>query len=1183
MFHIDHNKVRLSTTRRRRNNRRTNFQNWETKSQKEQKTKRRIPKSNSTHEKSLEQLFSVKDETQTNSLRVINGLTEQFETGTGLVVIRSGSLSELLKRIFDEGLNNIETIQDFFLIYKNFITFDDLFGKLMLSLSQTTKTKTETDQEYLPFKLRPQQIKKLLFLQYWIKYQPEDFTNNLSYVNNTILPFLKKQIKEKNYLLYYSIKKNLNQLKEGVETKKKEKENQSSNKKEIQKEKEKEKEKKKKEKKKEKEKGKGKGKVKEKEKEKTTIKTKNNSQIKNETNQNSNPNNDNNFDFVFNQENENQNKKNSYSSNFKKEFLFEFNQSINPKKKKMFSVDNNNNNNNNNSNNNNNENIKNTIQDHYVPKTYYPSNLNKIQFQTLSEIEVSRQLSLYDLELFQKITLSEFIGLNWSNERKMKNKSENLFIFLKRFDLMRRLIISKILFSKKMKKRAEMIEKWVSIAKLLLQLRNFNSLFIIISALQSEPIVRLDLTWGCINSSVIRDLDKLITLTSSENNYRKYRQMLNNITLPAIPFIQLMLYDISFIEYNENNFITNNSSNGDNKTNNNFKTINFNKFFKIAKVIKIIKVLQKSKYNFRKINKIINFFIDINPPIEKDLITKSKSAVEKKSILKSSKILLPSLVIISHAEGDQNKERKERIEKKEKEKFDENIIKYNIDYTCNSPKLLDTINKSKFLLIDEIEEMNNFINQYQKLNLDHCILENDLTNDDKKVLIAATIDWLVEYFIYEKGDFQEDFHCFMLTYRSYITPLDLFSKFQNYYLKPSRILYKNNNNNQNKKVDINMNKDRNLNNSHNHNRNHNRNDNDNDNDNNKHNYTKFKIYEEKILKKIKFQINKIFYLWIKIYFSDFYSDPDLIIAIQSFINNNMLTDKEMVKPANMLRSVLLKMQNNYLINTKIVNEIKISGNDNLNLLKNNRTFLEIDRNEFVKELTLIEFNLFKKIQPQEFLQQSWTKDNKNNSSPNLVILTDYFNTISSWVTFEILKYDKLKVRIQVLKKMLLILLECKKVNNFMAVQEIIAGLNNAAIYRLKRTWGSIPKKLLDDWQEVNSLMSNDNSYRLIRLELKKIVPPALPYIGMYLTDLVFVDNGNPDYISTTDGRIKLINFDKMRKTALIIREIKQFQQTPYFFNSNDYVQKYILKCSSFVYDVEELYNLSLKVEPREVK
>lgn len=49
----------------------------------------------------------------------------------------------------------------------------------------------------------------------------------------------------------------------------------------------------------------------------------------------------------------------------------------------------------------------------------------------------------------------------------------------------------------------------------------------------------------------------------------------------------------------------------------------------------------------------------------------------------------------------------------------------------------------------------------------------------------------------------------------------------------------------------------------------------------------------------------------------------------------------------------------------------------------------------------------------------------------------------------------------------------------------------------------------------------------MREALHRSDPPCIPYLGMYLTDLSFIEEGTPDF--TTDG---LLNFSKMRMVRL---------------------------------------------------
>merc|ERR1712146_168540 len=89
--------------------------------------------------------------------------------------------------------------------------------------------------------------------------------------------------------------------------------------------------------------------------------------------------------------------------------------------------------------------------------------------------------------------------------------------------------------------------------------------------------------------------------------------------------------------------------------------------------------------------------------------------------------------------------------------------------------------------------------------------------------------------------------------------------------------------------------------------------------------------------------------------------------------------------------------------------------------------------------------------------------------------------------------------------------------------EIISGLQSAAVYRLKKTWAGVRNKNINKFEEFKELMSNRGSYKNFRDALHHAEPPAIPYLGVYLTDLTFIEDGNANELG------ELINFSKRRK------------------------------------------------------
>ncbi|KAF3832412.1 hypothetical protein F7725_026077 [Dissostichus mawsoni] len=230
--------------------------------------------------------------------------------------------------------------------------------------------------------------------------------------------------------------------------------------------------------------------------------------------------------------------------------------------------------------------------------------------------------------------------------------------------------------------------------------------------------------------------------------------------------------------------------------------------------------------------------------------------------------------------------------------------------------------------------------------------------------------------------------------------------------------------------------------------------------------------------------------------------------------------------------------------------------------------------EIAEQLTLLDHLVFKVIPYEEFFGQGWMKNDKNERTPYIMKTTKHFNDISNKIATEILQSDDVNLRVAVIEKWVAVADICRCLHNYNAMLEITSSLNRSSVFRLKKTWLKVSKQTKTVIDKLQKLVSSEGRFKNLREALKNCDPPCVPYLGMYLTDLAFIEEGTPNY--TEDS---LVNFSKMRMISHIIREIRQFQQTAYKIDYQPKVAKYLLD-SSTTLDEESLYDASLRIEPK---
>ncbi|KAF2198072.1 ras GEF [Delitschia confertaspora ATCC 74209] len=243
-------------------------------------------------------------------------------------------------------------------------------------------------------------------------------------------------------------------------------------------------------------------------------------------------------------------------------------------------------------------------------------------------------------------------------------------------------------------------------------------------------------------------------------------------------------------------------------------------------------------------------------------------------------------------------------------------------------------------------------------------------------------------------------------------------------------------------------------------------------------------------------------------------------------------------------------------------------------------FLDIDPTEFARQLTIMESRLYAKIRPTECLNKTWTKKlapGEPDRAPNVKALILHANQLTSWVAEMILTQQDVRRRVIVIKHFVQVAEKCRQLNNFSTPLAIVSALMSSPISRLNRTWNAVNARVMGTLEGLRKLMGSTKNFAEYRDALRAANPPCIPFFGVYLTDLTFIEDGIPSLVKKTN----LINFGKRAKTAEIIRDIQQFQNVPYPLQPVPELQDYILTNMQSAKDVNDMYETSLQVEPRE--
>ncbi|KAJ6249910.1 ras guanine nucleotide exchange factor i-related [Anaeramoeba flamelloides] len=320
---------------------------------------------------------------------------------------------------------------------------------------------------------------------------------------------------------------------------------------------------------------------------------------------------------------------------------------------------------------------------------------------------------------------------------------------------------------------------------------------------------------------------------------------------------------------------------------------------------------------------------------------------------------------------------------------------------------------------------------------------------------------------------------------------------------------------------------------------------------------------------IQLRVCNVLKFWITDYFEDFNSK--VLTELQDFIDNSLNSEK-FNKIGSTLSLIIKRKMEQKNKKGHIFYDPPPEPKLPKTIFSPKLNLFDVDPEEIARQITLIEYNIYEKIKPSELLKLAWSSPKLRHRSPNVIQMIHRFNLISGWVATAILKGERVKERGKSLRWFINIASHCRKLNNFNGLMAILSGLGSSAVHRLKHTFDELPEKFFEELDDLETDLSSEKSFANYRTLIKEIKPPCIPYFALYLTDLTFIEDGNPDVI---EG---LINFQKRRLIYDLIFGIQIYQKPPYNFQSIHQILRLLQNLETL--DESELYTLSLKVEPR---
>ncbi|XP_077160855.1 rap guanine nucleotide exchange factor 5 isoform X1 [Paroedura picta] len=195
--------------------------------------------------------------------------------------------------------------------------------------------------------------------------------------------------------------------------------------------------------------------------------------------------------------------------------------------------------------------------------------------------DLALELTTFDWSLFNLVHEQELIYFTFSRQGSEEN-TVNLSLLLQRCNEVQLWVATEILLCSQLCKRVQLVKKFIKIAAHCKAQRNLNSFFAIVLGLNTASVSRLSQTWERIPGKFKKLFTELESLTDPSLNHKAYRDAFKKMKSPKIPFMPLLLKDVTFIHEGNKTFLDN--------------LVNFEKLHMIADTIRSLRHCRRNQF-----------------------------------------------------------------------------------------------------------------------------------------------------------------------------------------------------------------------------------------------------------------------------------------------------------------------------------------------------------------------------------------------------------------------------------------------------------------------------------------------------------------------------------------------------------------------------------------------------------